>query len=414
MGGYSELIKSFDKTRDYVRDFFIYGFKVRNDFSRKSLRTYDDEKRRVESLLGNSLRYDESIRGRQISISVNSGHINENPLYSIFYSKSFTHNDIKLHFMLCDILSREDALSLRALTEKLSECFDEIFETQTVRNKLNEYLEEGIVVRERRGKTDYYSLSKDTVDSFFGQYEGLDDAVKFFSEGSELGVIGNSILKTAGLKNNLFFMKHNYIVHTLEDILIPDIISAIEEKRFVSFRTFSSKSPDNRPTENTAVPLRIFSGVQTGRRYLVVYLPKYRRFNTFRLDFIKDIRHCGICENYDEINKAFIRNIPRCFGVSFGNRRDHGDTGKVKITFSIDEKREGFIIERLYREKRTGIVEKVGDGKYTLSVDTFDPSELMHWAKTFIGRIVSVEGGNENDRKKFYRDVSRLYEMYKE
>ncbi len=45
MSGFSELIKNFDKTRDYIRDFFIYGFKVRNDFDRKSLRTYDDEKR---------------------------------------------------------------------------------------------------------------------------------------------------------------------------------------------------------------------------------------------------------------------------------------------------------------------------------------------------------------------------------
>ena len=47
MAGFSELIKSFEKTRDYIRDFFIYGFKVRGDFARMSGRTYDDEKRRA-------------------------------------------------------------------------------------------------------------------------------------------------------------------------------------------------------------------------------------------------------------------------------------------------------------------------------------------------------------------------------
>ncbi len=34
MSGFSELIKSFDKTRDYMRDFFIYGYKVRNELNR--------------------------------------------------------------------------------------------------------------------------------------------------------------------------------------------------------------------------------------------------------------------------------------------------------------------------------------------------------------------------------------------
>ena len=104
MAGFSELIKNFDKTRDYVRDFFIYGCKVRSDFDRKSVRTYGDEKRRVESWMGDSMRYDDSVRGRSVSISVDSGHIPENPLYNAYYSKSFTDNDIRLHFLIMDIL----------------------------------------------------------------------------------------------------------------------------------------------------------------------------------------------------------------------------------------------------------------------------------------------------------------------
>ena len=109
MAGFSELIKNFDKTRDYLRDFFIYGSKIRSDFNRKSSRTYDDEKRRAESWIGDYMRYDDSVRGRQVSISVDSGHIPENPLYSAFYSRSFTDNDIRLHFLLLDILSQEEA-----------------------------------------------------------------------------------------------------------------------------------------------------------------------------------------------------------------------------------------------------------------------------------------------------------------
>ena len=121
MSGFSELIKNFDKTRDYVRDFFIYGFKMRNDFERKSSRTYDDEKRRVESWLGNYVRYDDSQRGRQMSITVDSGHIAENPLYQAYYSKSFTDNDIKLHFLIIDILFNGEYLSLKELVNRLND-----------------------------------------------------------------------------------------------------------------------------------------------------------------------------------------------------------------------------------------------------------------------------------------------------
>lgn len=417
MGGFSELIKGFDKTRDYVRDFFIYGFKVRSDFERKSLRTYDDEKRRVESWLGDNMRCDDSVRGRQVSISVDSGHISENPLYSAYYSKSFTDNDIRLHFMLTDILQGGECLSLRELTERLDESFGVIFEEQTVRNKLKEYAEEGIFIRERRGKTDYFRLSHDTADSFFGEYEGLSDAVKFFSEIPEFGIVGNSILKTAGLKNDLFFMKHNYIVHTLEDVILPDIISAIDEKRYLSFRTFSAKNRLNNGElgeENQTVPLQIFSSVQTGRRYLAAYIPKYKRFNAFRLDFVRTVKAGVVCAEYDNIAEKFRSNVSHCFGVSFGGRKEHGFVEPMRITFVADEKREGYIIDRLNREKRIGTVERTGDGLYTLTADVFDPSEIMHWVKTFIGRIKSVEGGCEAVRKMFYGDVRKMYHIYTE
>ena len=48
MSEYSELIMRFDKIRDYMRDFYVYGFMSREDFAdKKSLRTYDNEKRRI-------------------------------------------------------------------------------------------------------------------------------------------------------------------------------------------------------------------------------------------------------------------------------------------------------------------------------------------------------------------------------
>lgn len=412
MSSFSELIKNFDKTRDYVRDFFIYGFKVRNDFGLKSSRTYDDEKRRVESWLGDFLRYDYSERGRQVSISLDSSRISENPLYKAYYSKSFTDNDIKLHFLLSDILFDNESLSLKEIISALDNNYGTIFEEQTVRNKLKEYVKEGLFVSEKRGKTDYFSLSSDTAESFFGEYDGLFDAVSFFSETQEFGVIGNSLLKTANLKNKYFSMKHNYIVHTLEDGILLEILKAIEEKRYISFTNFSTK-PSSAPKEfKDVIPLSIFVSVQSGRRYLVSYFPQFERLNSSRLDFIKNVKIGNVCECHDEMAEMLKNNTDKCFGVSFGDRGSSRNVSRIKITFNINEENEAFVINRLMRERRSGIVEKAGENLYTFEVDIFDPNELTPWLKTFMGRVVSVEGGTDEFREKFVDDIKKMYEMY--
>lgn len=415
MAGFSELIKNFDKTRDYVRDFFVYGCKVRSDFDRKSIRTYGDEKRRVESWMGDYMRYDDSVRGRSVSLSVDSGHIPENPLYNAYYSKSFTDNDIRLHFLITDVLQDGQSRTLKQIVDTLNSDYSQLFDEQTVRNKLKEYVEEGFIIAVKQGKTLYYSLLEDTADDFIHRYKGLDDALKFFSETQHFGIIGNSILKMIGLKNDLFFIKHNYIIHTLEDVLIPEILTAMDEKRYVSFRTFSVKrqlDKDTLGTENQVVPMKILVSVQTGRRYLAGYIRGLKRFSAFRLDYMKTVKKGDVCENYDALKAKFDRNMSHCFGVSFGMRKDTGSVTPMKITFYADKETEPFIIERLEREKRCCTLEKTGENLYTLTADVFDPNELMHWAKTFIGRIVSVEGGADTVRERFYNDISKMKRMY--
>ena len=48
---YNELIKNFEKVRAYMREFYVYGFKSRTEYDAKSARSYDDERRRLESWL---------------------------------------------------------------------------------------------------------------------------------------------------------------------------------------------------------------------------------------------------------------------------------------------------------------------------------------------------------------------------
>lgn len=48
---YQELIKNFERIRDYMRSFYVYGF-LRNDHQQKSSRSYDNERCRRIGWLG--------------------------------------------------------------------------------------------------------------------------------------------------------------------------------------------------------------------------------------------------------------------------------------------------------------------------------------------------------------------------
>lgn len=417
MAGFSELIKNFEKTRDYVRDFFLYGFKVRSDFSRKSARTYDDERRRVESWLGDYLHYEDSARGRQAAITVDSGHITENPLYQAYYARSFTHNDIRLHFLLPDLLADGKARSLHEITDTLSTEYGCVFDEQTVRGKLKEYVEEGILASEKHGNTMFYLYCGEDIRDLIAEYDGLADALRFFSEDDECGVIGNSMLHSADIRNNFFYHKHNFIVHTLEDETLLGLAEAVNEgKRVIILakraKNRSAAAENETGTEHEVVPLRILVSVQTGRRYLAAYIPAQNRFHTFRLDSLRLLRMGSKEPNYNHIAMRLSLCMHKCFGVSFGSRKTNGTVQPVSLTIHADPKSEAYIIQRLKREKRIGQLEQIEPDLWKITIDAYDPHEVMQWAKSFIGRIVSVTGGTEQIRAMFYADIDRMHKMY--
>ena len=91
---YSELIKNFEKIRSYMREFYVFGFKSRNGYDRKSARSYDDERRRVESWLGDYMRFAKTNEGKNVFLSVDSRTACKNPFYKAWKAKSFTDGDI--------------------------------------------------------------------------------------------------------------------------------------------------------------------------------------------------------------------------------------------------------------------------------------------------------------------------------
>ena len=159
---YSELIKDISRIRDYMREFFVYGFKSREEIGINSPRSYDNERRRIESWLSEYMSFRQEVDGKRVFISVDSRRVVKNPFYQVWKTASFTKNDISLHFWLMDILSQDCPKSLTDITEEMDSEYLPFFEDalppdeSTLRKKLREYTRLGIVTAEKHGKQHEY------------------------------------------------------------------------------------------------------------------------------------------------------------------------------------------------------------------------------------------------------------------
>ena len=406
MSEYRGTIKNMAKVRGYVRDLYLYGFRTRREFDRKSARTYDNERRRIEGWLSDHIQFDHSAKGKSVCISLDSASTESNPLFVAWKSKSYTDNDIVLHFLLLDVLGKGEAFSAPQLTERLSADYGAVFELQTVRGKLREYEREGLLTSCKEGKALKFTLGRLTLDRL-PHTEALTHAVSFFSRTAVGGYIGSTILDRLEGYSSPFRFKHSHIAHTLDDGIALQLLDCIGEGRSCRITGVSKRSSGR--FDLTCVPLRILDNVETGRRYVAVYDTRLRRLTSLRMDCIDSIEPLGLCERAEEYRRFADSTAQKRWAVSYsGSQR----TEQLCLKLHIDERTEQYVLHRIAREGRGGELLHIAPNTYLYTVEVYDSNEVMPWVKTFTGRIISLEGTNKAVVGKFYRDMEELWKMY--
>ena len=408
---YNELIKNFEKIRAYMREFYIYGFKSRDGYNKKSLRSYDDERRRMESWLSEHMKFVRTPEGKNVFISIDSRNYNHNPFYKALKAKSFTDVDITLHFIIFDILyNEEDAYSLTELMTKIDEdylsCFKEpmLFDESTLRKKLKEYIEEGIILSEKRGKHIVYRRAKDV------KIDNINDIIDFYSEIAPCGVIGFFLHDKEEKHGEVFAFKHHYMTGAIDSDILCALFLAMQSKSVVTLHNLSRKSTE--PRKNRVVPLRIRISVQDGKQYLIAYQPDFNAIKSFRIDYLSNVKIEKPTLRFDELRKILDDMESKMWGVACrGSFNREERLEHVEFTIQIDEDEE-HIVRRLQREKRIGRVEKIDDYTYRFIADVYETRELIPWIRTFICRITKLDFSNRTVENKFKQDIEQMYVMY--
>ena len=401
---YKELIKNFDNIRMYMRDFFVYGFRTREDYSKKGLRSYDNEKRRIQSYLGDLLSFKQTEIGKKVFISLDARSVSRNPLYKAFKVKSFTSKDISLYFIVMDILKSGESYSLTDILNKIDSDYLSyfskplLFDESTLRKKLKEYEALGLIKSEKTSKKLEYNLVNDDIEA-----KDYKDVIRFFTEENILGVIGSYIEDKFENADEYISFKNRYIMNAYDTEVVFEILRAIKNENKVKIQTFASAK------QREYIPLKLYVSKQGGRNYLMCKGMEDNRFYSIRTDYIKSVSQ-GLKANDFSIIKTRFEDISRhIWGVSYSEcRLEH---------FEMDiyvGKGEEYIVSRLEREKRCGKVTKLDEETYRFSADLYDSYELVPWIRTFFGRIKRFKCSNRmvSDQIKF--DIVKMSKQYGE
>ena len=405
---YSELIKNFDRIRDYMRQFYVYGFKSRNEYDKKSARSYDNERRRIESWLGDFMSFRQTAEGKNVFLSVDSRAIPRNPLYNAFKAKSFTAGDVTFHFYVLDLFRDGSAYNAQEIVDLFSQRYLHHFDTDwepdisTLRKKLKEYVALGILKSEKRGRELVFRRNDSSI-----ELSAWADTLAFFAEADPLGVVGSFLLDKLETVPDYFQFKHHYILHTLDSQLVLQLLTAIGEHRRIRLTNASVRSAAGKVV-HTVYPLKIFVSTQGGRQYLLCHHFRFRKLMFFRTDYIHSIELLDPEPNHEKYAAGFEKFRSHLWGTS-GGAGFHVDHLEMTVSYSPNE---DFIPKRLEREKRNGTVELLDDHTCRYSTNVYDASELIPWLRTFIGRIVKLECSDSTVVDRFWSDYEKMAELY--
>ena len=401
---YKELIKNFDNIRMYMRDFFVYGFRTREDYSKKSLRSYDNEKRRIQSYLGDLLSFKQTEAGKKVFISLDARSVSRNPLYKAFKVKSFTSKDISLYFIVMNILKSGGSYSLTDILNNIDSDYLSyfsnplLFDESTLRKKLKEYEALGLIKSEKIAKKLEYSLVNDDIEA-----KDYKDVIRFFTEENILGVIGSYIEDKFENTDEYISFKNRYIMNAYDTEVVFEILRAIKNENKVKIQTFASAK------QREYIPLKLYVSKQGGRNYLMCKGMEDNRFYSIRTDYVKSVSQ-GLKSNDFSIVKTRFEDISRhIWGVSYSaGRLEH-----LEMDIYVG-KGEEYISSRLEREKRCGKVIKLDEETYRFSADLYDSYEAVPWIRTFFGRIKRLKCSNRmvSDQIKF--DIVKMSKQYGE
>lgn len=228
--------------------------------------------------------------------------------------------------------------------------------------------------------------------------------ISFFSEVSPLGVIGSFVGDRIPERGEAVIKyKHRLLYAALDNYYMLRMLEAIGKREVLSIVT----RLDGIDKTKFLVPLKILLNRQNGREYAACYDAENSVFTNCRLDQIVTAEATGNFYPQKEMERlkgVVNERLKNTWNVNFYH---HETPQKVELVIHVADD-EPFILTRLQREGHGGNVEYIGNNQYRYRHAVYDPSEMIPWLKSFMGRIVSVWIEDEVWNDSLHKDIQTL------
>lgn len=418
------LIRDYDNIRRILRDIYIYGCFSRDDFIEMGIsgRKYDNEQRRINAYLPEGF-----VRKRRVNKKVQyyciydldeagSSFLAENYLVETYRNKSFTMLDVMSYFYVLGILNENPDLTLNDILAQIPNTNEEaLFTKDNLRIKLIELEERGMIRSYSSGRSVKYCLTDDIWAEF--DIAELKDIYLFldFARNAmplEMPYVYlqrklEMYLRMKGeqdIPEGILQFKHNHLFNVLDNEVMLGLLSAIQNRQIA----FIKRTDSNEQVE--IIPIKIIHDCTYGRQYIYCI-----DFQTHSIPMMIRLDKIDSVTSGSELDESQYTNIieskygeEECWCTSGLGEKLH----KIIINVFIDEKKEEYILRRLYREGHGGSITKLSDGYYEYEIEVRDPLEMIPWIRSFGEHMKVVEDDGTLLKEKLANDWKKAIEKY--
>ncbi|RXE58600.1 helix-turn-helix transcriptional regulator [Acetivibrio mesophilus] len=416
---FNDFIKHYNIIRDILRDCFLYGCYSRDGLESKrnvSSRKVSYEMRRIQQYVEEKyIKVDKDGRYKLLNLTYDFMRHSDNFLVSTYMTKSFTRADLLTYFfILLYIQSQNCPCCLSDIEDGLAQggylSYDKI-SSKTIERKLSEMCTSfGMLSCEVVKRTKFYSIAPDilkTLDN--NELVELLIAIGLFKNIIFPVVSGYFCEQTlkdymhfernvSGIDNHYFNYRNVHFHPAIEEQVLWEILKAIHLRQKVKLFYHLPKKWDNaceQHSSNVLIPYKIRYDVRHGRFYLVSFNSNKNCIvsRLDRIECIEILEDTFQREDYDELYDKQM-----CCSWSSVSLEGRNEPEKVKLEVVIDEKTEGYIVEKILNESPNGILNKIEDGRYHITIEVNDSGELIPWIRGYAGYVRVLESKKLADK----------------
>ncbi|WP_265445555.1 helix-turn-helix transcriptional regulator [Acetivibrio straminisolvens] len=419
---FSDFIKHYSIIRDILRDCFLYGCFSKDDLESKrniSSRKVSYEMRRIQQYVEEKyIKVDKDGRYKLLNLTYDFMRHTDNFLVSTYMTKSFTRTDLLTYFfILLYIQSQNRPCSLSEIEDGLAQggylSFDKV-SSKTIERKLSEMCTSfGVLSCETVKRRKIYSIAPDilkTLDN--NELAELLVAVGLFKNIVFPVVAGYFCEQTlkdymnfersiSGNDNHYFNYRNVHFHPVIEEQVLWEILKAMHTGHKIKIlyhltkRNQDESSGISKASSNyichcskPLAPYKIRYDVRHGRFYLVSF-GKSKNCIVSRLDRIESIEILEETFQRQDYDELYDKEM--CCSWSGMPLKSRGEPEKVKLEVVINEETEGYIIEKILNESPNGMVDKIEDGRYHVTIEVNDSGELIPWIRGYAGYVRVLE-----------------------